>query len=267
MPPAETLKILEYIVVITLGLSFGSFATVLAHRGKVFTICAGDEKDSRAARSYCPRCKARLGIVDLIPVLSWLAQKGRCRHCSAPISSLYPAIEMAVLLMALSYFLVYGLHPFPKMLAACAAFAILAGLFVFDVRSKILPNNLVAVLGVIGIFYRFWPAYIQAGYETQIIEYGGGAFVYAAFIWIVGWAMQKFLRKPVLGMGDVKFFAAAGLWLGISNLGTFCMLSGVFGVIFGLFWRKIKGEAAFPFGPALIISFFVLLLLDGSHWP
>jgi leader peptidase (prepilin peptidase)/N-methyltransferase len=174
---------------------------------------------------------------------------------------------MAVLLMALSYFLVYGLLPIPKMLAACAAFAVLTGLFVFDIRSKILPNNLVAALGAIGIFYRFWPAYIPAGYEIQIIEYGGGALVYAAFIWIVGWVMQKFMRKPALGMGDVKFFAAAGLWLGASNFGTFCILSGLFGVVFGLFWRKIRGEDAFPFGPALIVSFFVLLLLDGSHWP
>ena len=62
----------------------------------------------------------------------------------------------------------------------------------------------------------------------------------------------------------MKFFAAAGLWLGVLALPYFCMIAGVLGVIFGLFWQKVKKEAAFPFGPSLIMAFYILFLMNSS---
>lgn len=120
-------------------------------------------------------------------------------------------------------------------------------------------------MGGLGLFYRFWPSHFDGGYSAQIIEYIGGGALYAAFVFLLGAIMEKTLGRRALGMGDVKFFGVAGLWLGLSNLAIFCIFSGVFGVILGLFWKKMTKEDRFPFGPALILSFFVLLLLGSSH--
>ncbi len=263
---AHTPEILEIVIVIILGLTFGSFATMLAHRGSIFTLKA-DEKEKGGLRSCCPHCKTRLKVIDLIPFFSWVFQRGKCRYCAEKISPIYPAIELSVLFLGFSYFYMYGFYPVSQLLAAYAAFAILAALAVFDLRHKILPNNLVLALGVFGIFYRFWPAHITGGYGAQILEYGGGALIYAVSVFLMGVFMKKILGRQALGLGDVKFFAVAGLWLGLSNLALFFIFSGVFGVFIGVLWQKTKGEQQFPFGPALILSFFVLFLLSGSHLP
>jgi len=67
-----------------------------------------------------------------------------------------------------------------------------------------------------------------------------------------------------LGLGDVKFFAVAGLWLGWEALPDFCVVSGLTGLVLGIIWKKITGQPSFPFGPALIFSFYLLFLMGGS---
>ena len=265
MSPTEIVGILEIIYVILLGLVFGSFATMLAHRGHIFTRNADKEQNGEGMRSCCPHCKTKMKVIDLVPVFSWLLQRGKCRYCAKSISRTYPAIELSVLLMGLMYFYMHGFTPVSQTMAAYAAFSILIALAVFDFRHKILPNNLVATLGVVGLFYRFWPSHFDVVFSAQIFEYGGGALVYALVVFLIGLFMHKILGRQALGMGDVKFFAVAGLWLGLSKFALFCIFSGVFGVFLGLFWKKFKKEDRFPFGPALILSFFVLLLLGSSH--
>ena len=76
--------------------------------------------------------------------------------------------------------------------------------------------------------------------------------------------MSFILKRDSLGFGDVKFFIMAGLWLGLSYLPYFLMLSGVFGVLFGFAWQYIKKEKLFPFGPALILSFVFILCIKNS---
>lgn len=266
--PSDILYILELTLVVLLGLAFGSFATMMAHRGYILKFGKGGQgDDSKSTRSQCPKCQAKLGIFDLIPLLSWLFQRGKCRHCKVPISPIYPAIEVSVLLMSLSFFFLYGFESFALLFCVIAASSILVGLAVYDLRHKILPNQMVLVLAILGLVYRFWPSSYETGIKLQAIEYLGGAALYAVLAFIMGWVMQFLLKKPALGMGDVKFFGAAGLWLGISQLGAFCILSGVLGVALGIGWQYVMKEKVFPFGPALIASFYVVLLLNGSLLP
>lgn len=76
--------------------------------------------------------------------------------------------------------------------------------------------------------------------------------------------MKALLGKDALGWGDIKFFAVAGLGLGFVGLPAFLMLSGLFGVATGLFWRWHFKSALFPFGPAIILAFYAGLLLRGA---
>jgi len=264
--PSDILFLLQTLLVVLLGLAFGSFATMMAHRGYIVSKRKSSE-DTKTSRSQCPKCSASLGLRDLIPLFSWLFQRGKCRHCKAPISPVYPAVELAVLSMGLAYYVMHGFEPVLQLFCVIAASSILVGLAVFDWRHKILPNQLILVLALLGVVFRFLPYYEGANIQPKTIEFLGGAVLYAVLAFILGWVMKILLKKPALGMGDVKFFGAAGLWLGISQLGVFCILSGVLGVALGLAWQYATKQKVFPFGPALIASFYVVLLLNGSHLP
>ena len=94
-----------------------------------------------------------------------------------------------------------------------------------------------------------------------------GAVVYAGLSAGLRFVVGRMLGREPMGLGDVKFFAAAGMWLGpdITILANFMMASGLAGIALGLFWRWRYGAAAFPFGPALIAAFAGFLLAQQGH--
>lgn len=243
-----------------LGSVMGSFASALIHRIPTATpVFALNE------RSACPQCGHTLKARDLIPLLSWLLTRGRCRYCGAAVPAVYPFLELVAAGMAGAVFLFYPAGDLAEKFIVLTTLPFLLALLVIDMRHKRLPNILVAILfalGGINLVYMLYrhPEDMQALFTTYL----GGAVVYMAVAWGLSAIMAGILKKPALGMGDVKFFAVAGIWLGLAKLGAFCVLSGAFGVLYGLLWQKIKNEPLFPFGPALIVSFFMLLLMNGS---
>jgi leader peptidase (prepilin peptidase)/N-methyltransferase len=250
------MDVLEMAVMVLTGLVLGSFATALTYREQRGLSWTGVQ------RSVCTSCKATLGVRDLVPVFSWLFLKGKCRKCRAPISIRYPLTELGVLIACV---VVYGFNDFsPETFFICAAIPFLAALLLIDLEQMILPNRLVLIVGMIGagrLVFHSVMAGLGAGLHHIFLPYILGAVVYGGLAWLLGWVTTKILKRDALGFGDVKFFAVAGLWLGISNLGLFCVLSGVLGVIFALIWRLVTKERHFPFGPALIAAFYLLLLL------
>ncbi len=132
-----------------------------------------------------------------------------------------------------------------------------------DFEYMILPNQLVFILFVLGgsrLLYIYY-----AGVEADILftQYIMGAVIYAGVSWFIGFVLTKVLKRNSLGFGDVKFFLVSGLWLGISILPYFMIMSGTVAIIFALAWRFFKNEDKFPFGPSLIISFYSLLVFQG----
>ena len=94
-----------------------------------------------------------------------------------------------------------------------------------------------------------------------------GAIVYGLFVWGLGKIVALTLKKEALGFGDVKLFAVCGLWLGLTNLPIFLILSGILGVVFGFAWSCYKKQQIFPFGPAIIAAFLLILLTQGVYMP
>jgi leader peptidase (prepilin peptidase) / N-methyltransferase len=234
------MDILFCILFAVLGAALGSFATALAARaverpGSIIT-----------GRSACPACGATLTARDLVPIASWLASRGRCRHCGAPVSPAYPATELACAAYALAIYAMHGATPEAAFLLAAAP--LLAALVLVDLRTYLLPDVLTLPLLALGLAAH--PA----------LEHLAAAALYAALPWAVGWATSRVLKKDALGLGDVKFCAAAGAWLGLGPLPWFFVLAGAAGVALGLAWRAAGRGAAFPFGPALIAALAVLLL-------
>ncbi|MFK7839972.1 MAG: A24 family peptidase [Bdellovibrionales bacterium] len=255
----------EIVIVVFCGLVFGSFASALTYRVPRDLPWLTKGKSEHGLRSACPSCKTLLTPKDLIPIFSWLISKGQCRHCEKTISKTYPICEILTLLGCAGIYAVFGLtwHAIPIFLMI----PFLVSLMMIDFEHMILPNQLVAIVFILGLCV-FGLKIITNQEQDMLImafNYMGGAIIFALFAWGLGGLMQKILNKDALGFGDVKFFAAVGVWIGLPMIGMFCMGAGIIGVIMGVTWQKITGEAAFPFGPALILSFYGVLLLQGSH--
>lgn len=239
----------EIFSTVFLGLCLGSFATALSYR------MPRDISMVSKTRSSCPVCGHDLGFRDLVPVFSWLFQRGKCRYCGDRIGWRYPLIELATLGLCAGLYHVYGFTP--QGLAAFLVAPVLVAIIDIDLHYKIIPDQLnlwVAALGFIQV--AVWE-------EARMVPLAfGGALLYGGFSWLLREAVARAMNREALGLGDVKFFAAAGLWLGPDPfvLSVFMMISGVSGVALALVWKKLSGEEAFPFGPALVVAFAACLL-------
>jgi leader peptidase (prepilin peptidase)/N-methyltransferase len=250
-------QFLDIAIVVFLGLVFGSFATALAYR------LPRDLSMVTKVHSQCPSCGHNLGIRDLIPVFSWVFLKGKCRHCHAAIGWQYPLIELATLALCLLFYAVYGLKP------ETAAIFILAPVLVaiidIDLRYKIIPDSLNLAILLTGIAALGINAMMAARPADFIMEQGapafGGMLLYGLGSLLLRQTAQVIMKREAMGLGDIKFFAAAGFWLGFNAnaAATLMIVSGLSGIILALIWKKRTGEAEVPFGPSLIIAFIAVL--------
>jgi leader peptidase (prepilin peptidase)/N-methyltransferase len=228
-----------------LGLVAGSFATAASHRLPRDLPLAVD-------RSRCPSCDHVLGAGDLVPVLSWLAARGRCRYCGAPVSVRYPATE---LLMALLFVGAWRLAGDDDLAAAMLALTAL-GLVVIaiaDLEARIIPDPVLLGLLPVAVAWRWHNG-------GDWVDGIGGAALGSALLFGLRAGFKALRGLDALGLGDVKFMALAGLYVGVTGLAPFLLVSGLAGIGFGLVWRLAKREAAFPFGPALCIALAVMLV-------
>ncbi len=250
--------VIELFIIIILGLVLGSFSTALIHR-------VPRKISWGAERSSCLSCKATLGVVDLIPVVSWCLFKGKCRHCSCQISCKYPIIELISVALCLGAYFIFGFSA--ETFFIIAAVPILISLFLIDIEHMILPNQLTFILFVIGAARLLYNAiYSERLFGNYFLDHVGGAFIFAFVTWMLGILFTKILKKDALGFGDVKFFGVAGLWLGAAMLSYFFIISGVLAILFALCWRIITKKEVFPFGPALIMALYLLLLFKGTFF-
>lgn len=243
----------EITIVLVLGLVFGSFSTALIYR-------VPRNLDWTITRSSCTSCKAKLGGLDLVPFFSWVFLNGKCRHCGTKVSSRYPLIELLVLLACVGIYINLGLTVESLFLFACIPF--LMALLIIDLDSMLLPNQLVAMtmfLGFARLFY-FSTSGVFTRAEDLFIPYIVGALLFMILSLSLRFILTGILKKDALGLGDVKFFFVSGLWLGLQMLPYFFICAGLMGVIMAMFWRIVKRQRDFPFGPALIVSMYALLL-------
>jgi leader peptidase (prepilin peptidase)/N-methyltransferase len=241
-----------------LGLILGSFATALSYRvPRGISIAA-------VKRSRCPACRKSLGVPDLVPLLSWVFLKGRCRHCGARIGWRYPLIELATLALCLAFYAVYGLTAETFLIFALAP--VLVSILDIDLHHKIIPDSLNMAILLTGVGLLFVNALLAGSPLDFILSKGvnaaGGSLLYGLGSLLLRQGAMAVMRREPMGIGDVKFYAAAGFWLGLNAeaAALFMIVSGFSGMIAALLWKKRTGEAEAPFGPALVIAFIAALL-------
>jgi leader peptidase (prepilin peptidase)/N-methyltransferase len=231
-----------------MGLFVGSFLNVV-----ILRVHAG--KDFVKGRSACPHCHHELGPSELVPVLSWLALRGRCRHCGKPISPQYPLVEALTAL-------VFGLSAWtlpldtPTQILAFILWLYVAGslivLAVYDLRWYLLPDKILLPLIVpalaiaslyavaTGSWAVLWKPLLAAGLF-------GGAF----------YALAVVTRGKGMGGGDIKLAFIMGLLLGLQKTSLAMLIAFNVAAIVGLglilAGRKGRGSQI-PFGPFLILG-------------
>mgnify|MGYP001157873885 FL=1 len=246
-----------------LGLFVGSFLNVVIHRLPVMmerewqaeaASLRGEDASSGSTprfnlatpRSRCPHCGHVIGALENIPVVSYLLLRGRCRHCSGPISPRYPLIE--VLCAALSG--LTALH-FGYGLAAAGALVFvwsMIALCFIDLDTQLLPDSITLPLLWLGLLLNLGGTY------TDITSAVVGAAAGYLTLWSVFWLFKLATGKEGMGYGDFKLLAAIGAWLGWQILPLTILLSSLVGAVVGItliVLRKHGREIPIPFGPYL----------------
>lgn len=237
-----------------LGVCLGSFANAAIWRLKV-------KKDIVRDRSECTHCHHKLAPIDLIPVISWLMLRGRCRYCHKKIED-SPLVELAVAAYFVSSYLLwpvalntnYAVFDFALWLVYGVGLAIL---FTYDLKWYLLPDKVVWPLVGIGAI-DFIARVLYLGYSpVQIaVELGLSLVVVAGFYYV----LHILSRGKWVGLGDVKLGIFIGLALGWQAALVSLFLANVIGclvVIPGLLLGKLRRNSQVPFGPFLIAGFVI----------
>ena len=228
-----------------LGLIFGSLASALSYRLPRGLPTAAD-------RSRCSSCDATLGARDLVPLLSWVFHRGRCRHCGAPVSWRYPAIEAVTALVFAGAWMAGAGDPLRAALLALTGFGLVV-ITVTDLEERIIPDVMLLFLLPVALAWRYVT-------DPDWIDAGLGAMFGVGVSLGLRWAFRRFRGKDALGLGDVKFLGVAGVYLGLQEFGRYLVIAGLVGIVLGLAWRGVGKGAVFPFGPALCVALAGLLL-------
>jgi leader peptidase (prepilin peptidase) / N-methyltransferase len=207
------------------------------------------------ARSACDSCGATLAPVDLVPLASFLAQRGRCRRCGAPIGWFHPAIELAALAVAFSAWSVAG---GAQLWVDCLLGYTLLALAWIDVEHGILPDVLTLPLLLAGLALA-WLADPASALDCAI----GAALGYLLFR-AVALIYHRLRGREGLGEGDAKLLAAGGAWLGWQQLGSVVLVAALLGLAAALLarlaGRPLDRASAIAFGPFLALAVWLIRL-------
>ena len=199
--------------------------------------------------SHCPHCKHPLALRDNVPLLGWLALRGRCRYCKAPISIQYPLVEL--LSGVLSALVIWHFGANISGLAGLAFTWALLALAGIDFRTQLLPDQITLPLLWVGLLLSLWPVFVTPGQAVI------GAAVGYLSLWSVYWAFKLLTGKEGMGYGDFKLLAVMGAWLGPLALLGVILLSSLVGAIVGgglIALRRHQREVPMPFGPFIAMA-------------
>lgn len=207
-------------------------------------------------RSRCPHCGHMISAMENIPVISWLALRGKCKACKSAISARYPLVE--TLTAVLSAVVAWQLFDNPA--AALAAIVLtwfLIALTGIDYDTYLLPDDLTLPLLWAGLIANAF------GLFTTLESALWGAVAGYLSLWSVYWAFKLVTGKEGMGYGDFKLLAALGAWLGWQMLPVIILLSSLVGAVVGIamiVFADRETSKPIPFGPYLAAAGWIALV-------
>ncbi|MCR4419645.1 MAG: prepilin peptidase [Clostridia bacterium] len=236
-------------LILSLGVAIGSFLNVCIYR-----IPRGESLVFPP--SHCPYCGHRLGPADLVPVLSYLWLRGRCRYCRERISPQYPLVELGTGGLFLLLCHLYG--PSPELVSRLVLASGLLVAALIDARHYRIPNQVVAFLAASGVALNLWTQELAWWQVAAGAGIGGGVL-----------AALALLSRGGMGEGDVKLAGAVGLYLGPAGAVMTLFLAAALGAIIGglliLLGRRGRKEPI-PFAPFLAVAAVTVHTAGETLW-
>jgi leader peptidase (prepilin peptidase)/N-methyltransferase len=241
-----------YIFIFLFGLAVGSFINCLVYRV--------EKKESFLFKSsYCPKCGHKLAWFDLIPLLSFVLLKGKCRYCQKEISLQYPIIELAVGILFVLIFFNFGISLL-SLFYFLLIFSLLS-IFLFDLKFSTIPDKIIfPSIFVVLIFYLIF--FLKTNYfPAEILS---NFFLAAVLSSLFFFAIYFFSKGRAMGFGDVKLGFLLGLIFGFPKIILILWLAFIIGGPIALcliFLKKKNLKSEIPLGPFLIIASFIIIFL------
>ena len=223
-------------------------------------------------RSICPHCKHQLAWFDLIPILSFVLLKGKCRYCHKPISYQYPLVELVTAVLFVLPFLIQQFLPLPfydevlwlEILYYFFLISVLIILFVYDLKHFIIPDKILIPALLITLFYFLIRDFYLFSFYSNFQIFTSFLYQLASAIGVSGFFLLLYLisKGQWIGFGDVKLGFLLGFILSWPKSFVFMFLTYIIGGIIGIgliIFRKKTLKAQVPFAPFLIVSFIISL--------
>ncbi|MCZ2499121.1 prepilin peptidase [Xylophilus sp. Kf1] len=208
-------------------------------------------------RSRCPHCGHTVRWYENLPIVSWLALRGRCSACRGGISVRYPLVEAATGLVF--GFCAWRWGAGETALAWCGFSAALIALAMIDWDTTLLPDSITLPL--------LWAGLLGSALQWLAVPLGDAVWGAAAgylSLWSIYWVFKLATGKEGMGFGDFKLFAALGAWFGWQALIPLILMASVTGAVMGIALKlrsRLRAGGYVPFGPFLAAAGLVGLVL------
>ena len=237
-----------YPFLIIIGLCIGSFINVVISRLPVKGAFLGNK------RSCCPECDEPIKVYDLIPVLSWLILRGKCRNCNSKISVRYPIVELTCAILAIASYWRFGLEY--ATIIAFGVTTVLLAISVIDLKTSEIPDSLIIAIGVFAI------AAIWLMPNATLLDRAIGLVSISVPLLII-----SLIVPGAFGGGDIKLMAAVGFLLGwqatIAAFFIALLLGGSYAVVLIASGKRKRGEHM-VFGPAICAGTAIALFFGNE---
>jgi leader peptidase (prepilin peptidase) / N-methyltransferase len=226
-----------YLILLLYGLALGSFFNVVGLRVPI-------RKSIVKPRSACPNCHHTLGPLELIPVLSYLLQRGKCRQCKVGISPLYPIIELITGLLFISAPFIMGWTS--ELWIAWTLISLLVIIAVSDLAYTLIPDKILLFFSALFLIERFLIP-LQPWWDSLL-----GAAIGFSLLLII-----SIISKGGMGGGDIKLYAVIGFAVGTKLMLLSFFIATFIGAILGIVGitlRLLERKKPVPFGPFIAMG-------------
>ncbi len=237
-----------YIYLFVLGAVFGSFYTVIGLRRPL-------NQSIIKPASHCEECNHQLKWYELIPLISFLIQRGKCRYCGTKISFIYPLIEiLSGSLFALSFYL-FGFAYNTLIMLFISSLLII--IFVSDFKYYIILDGPLIIFGILILLIK----YFQSDLKTILFSLLSG-FCLLGVMLLVKFIGDKLFKRESLGGGDIKLAFLIGFIVGFKLGLVSLILSSFIALPYAFYVILSKNNDEMPLGPFLISSLLIVFIFS-----
>lgn len=237
---------MKYILMFIMGTIFGSFYNVVGYR-------VPNGESIVYPSSHCPKCNNKLKCYELIPILSFIIQKGKCKNCKEKIGLFYPIFEFITgFLFALSL-KTYGLTP--NLLLYLTFISMLIIITISDIKYMIIPDNVLIFFAIVMLA----EIYFCNGFSDVLISLMNGIISFT-IMYIIKKIGDFIFKKESMGGGDIKLMFLIGMILTYKNALLTIFIGSLIGLPISLITIKKNASHILPFGPLLALGSIIIVL-------